>query len=413
MTVRWNIYRRVFLFLLLLLAAVAQLRFAVQEQLLFSDDTERLVDERIRNPRVLLNFAKQQHLFEADLDGAQRLFRQALVCSPLYVPAWLGLAELLNDRGDKERAAAIVTYADSLTKSIKRWRWEKTLTAYQLGLTDLLPAELHYIIAHIPGKSRTDALNLAFTLWPDPAELLTQVGADNLLHLFDYAVRTNRAPEALSFWHNITQAQNYPDDKQILAFIDMLLRGDQVADAAAIWRQRFNEQNTIFNPDFQARPLGLAFGWRLSDHKGVEQRFEPLPQPGAHAVHLRFKGWENLSYHHLLQIVPLKPQSDYRFTVQMKTAKLTTDQRPLWEVYGYKCQAPHAGSEMVAADQDWTEHTLDFHVPAECSAMVVRLRRQESTMLDNKIVGRLWIRQPAITAVDPLPEQHLQDGPQQ
>jgi tetratricopeptide (TPR) repeat protein len=410
---RWHPYRRSFLFLLLLIAAVAQLRFAVQEQLQFSDNTERLADERIRNPRVLLNFAKEKHLFEADLDAAQRLFRQALISSPLYVPAWLGLAELLNDRGDKERAAAIVSYADSLTKTIKRWRWEKTLTAYQLGLTDLLPAELRYIIAQIPGKSRTDALNLAFTLWPDPANLLIQAGPENLLHLFNHAVRTNRAAEALSFWHHITQSQISPDDKQILAFIDMLLRTDHVADAVPIWRQRFNDQDTIFNPDFQARPLGRAFGWRLYDHKGVDQRFEPLPQPGSHAIHLRFKGWENLSYHHLLQIVPLEPHSDYRFTVQMKAAKLTTDQKPFWEVYGYKCQAPRVSSEMVAADQDWTEHTIDFHVPADCSAMVVRLRRRESTMLDNKITGRLWIRQPAITAVDPYPPQLWQDGPQQ
>ncbi|MBE0584636.1 MAG: hypothetical protein IH612_12875 [Desulfofustis sp.] len=413
MPAHWNLYRRIILFLLLVLAAAAQLRFALQEQLQFSDNTERLADVRIRNPRVMLNFAKQKHLFEADLDTAQRLFRQALICSPLYVPAWLGLAELFNDRGDKERAAAIVTYADSLTRNINRWRWDKTLTAYQLGLTDLLPSELRYIIAHIPGKSRVDALNLAFTLWPDPANLLDQVGTENLLHLFNHAVRTSRPQEALTFWHHIAQSQIASDERQAVAFIEMLLRTDHVAEAVPIWRQRFNGQDTIFNSDFQTRPLGRAFGWRLSDHKGVDQRFEPLPQPGAHAIHLRFKGWENLSYQHLLQIVPLEPHSDYRFTVQMKSDKLTTDQRPFWEVYGYKCKASRATSEMAATDQDWTEHTIDFHVPTDCSAMVVRLRRQESTMLDNKITGRLWIRQPAITAIDLQPFQQPQDRPQQ
>ncbi len=409
MAVRWHLYRRITLYMLLVIAAVAQLRFALQEQLQFSDNTERLADERIRNPRVLLNFAKQKHLFEADLDTAQRLFRQALISSPLYVPAWLGLAELLNDRGDKQRAAAIVTYADGLTRNINRWRWDKTLTAYQLGLTDLLPGELRYIIAHIPGKSRTDALNLAFTLWPDPANLLTQVGSENLLHLFNHGVRTSRPQEAMAFWQHIAQSPRAPDDRQVVAFIDMLLRTDHVAEAVPIWRQRFNGQDTIFNPDFQTRPLGRAFGWRLTDHKGVDQRFEPLPQPGSHAIHLRFKGWENLSYHHLLQIVPLEQQRDYRFSVQMKTDKLTTNQRPFWEVDGYKCQASRATSEMATTNQDWTEHTIDFHVSAGCSAMVVRLRRHESTMLDNKISGRLWIRQPSISPIEPHPFQHRQD----
>ncbi len=400
------------LFLLLLVAAALQLRFAVEEQLVFSDNTELLVDERIRNPYVLTHFAKEQHLFAADLDQAARLLTRALTCSPLYVPAWLSLAELYNDRGEKAHALATMDYADRLTRSIKRWRWEKTLTAYQLGLRDLLPGELRYIIAEIPGKNRTSALQLAFRLWPDPEELLARVGPENLAHLFAYAVRNNLANEAQVFWRHFGDPPAGPDEREVLAYIDMLMRTDHVAVAAAVWRRQFHDREAIYNPAFTSRPLNRAFGWRIGNHKDFDQRFEPLPVPGSHALHLRFKGWDNLNFHHLQQIVPLTPGARYRFTVQQKTAKITTDQRPFWEVYGYKCQMERAAAPMVAIDQDWAETALEFTVPDECSAVVLRLRRTESRMLDNKIAGQLWIREPQLTAIEEprdLPDEWRDD----
>jgi hypothetical protein len=167
-----------------------------------------------------------------------------------------------------------------------------------------------------------------------------------------------------------------------------------------VWRTTFNDADTIYNQSFTGLPLGRAFGWRFIDTNDFEHRFEPLLKSGTHAVNLRFKGWENLNFHHILQIVPLDPGNRYRFSVWMKSAKLTTDQRPYWEVYGYKCEAPRVNTGMVAAEQDWSGSAVDFTVPLGCSAMVVRLRRNESTMLDNKIAGRLWFKEPRITRID-------------
>jgi uncharacterized protein YciU (UPF0263 family) len=76
----------------------------------------------------------------------------------------------------------------------------------------------------------------------------------------------------------------------------------------------------------------------------------------------------------------------------MKSQKMTTDQRPFVEVSGFKCEMLAASSEMVAADQDWTEHQVVVQVPEECAAIVVRLRRKESKHIDNKLAGQLWAR---------------------
>ena len=114
-------------------------------------------------------------------------------------------------------------------------------------------------------------------------------------------------------------------------------------------------------------------------------------------VEFLFKGWDNIKFHHFTQIVPLQGGNRYTLTADIKSKKLTTDQRPFFQVYGYKCDAPIEKSEMVATDQNWSSYTLDFSVPQNCSAMVVRLRRFESRHLDNKMSGKLWLRNMAIS----------------
>ena len=144
-----------------------------------------------------------------------------------------------------------------------------------------------------------------------------------------------------------------------------------------------------------------AFGWRKTEDKGFTMRLVPDQQKsGSNSAEFFFKGWDNINFHHLTQIVPLQGGKRYRLSADMKSKKLTTDQRPFIEVYGYKCDAPRTNSEMVMAEQDWSNHFIEFEVPQSCSAMVVRLRRIESRHLDNKISGKLWVRNIAISEIE-------------
>lgn len=121
---------RICCFLLLLACALLQLNFSVQEQRTFTDRKGRLPKDQIRNARLLTYHAKQKHMFDADMDGALSLLQRALIINPYYVPAWLSLAELKNDTGEKEQAYEILHYTDILTRGLKRWRWDKALVAY-------------------------------------------------------------------------------------------------------------------------------------------------------------------------------------------------------------------------------------------------------------------------------------------
>lgn len=79
------------------------------------------------------------------------------------------------------------------------------------------------------------------------------------------------------------------------------------------------------------------------------------------------------------------------FKAKVKTAKLSTDQLPFWEIYGFKCKGLYQKTDMVQSDQDWTNMTVSFGVPEECDAIRLRLRRKESTRIDNKLAGDIWL----------------------
>lgn len=378
-------------FLGLIFCAVMQFRFALHEQNVVTGKSGGNISAFTRDPGLLTFSAKQKHLFEGDMDGSLSLLQKALIHNPFYVPAWLGLAELNNDKGDKQSATKIINYVHELTHDIKWWRWEKALTAYQLGRTELLPDELRFIIREIPGKNRNVALQLAFRLWEDPNDLLDKVGSENLLHLFNFSVRKKYHLKATFFWDTMQDEGTVCPEKNSLAFLNMLLGVGEISTAGDIWRKHFAPETLLYNGNFSTPFLRTAFGWRPTKHKGFVYSLEWNPKNNNKDLYYRFKGWDNLSFHHLYQIVPLKGGKEYRLAGEFKTHKLTTDQRPFLEVYGYKCKMDYSQTKMVAAEQDWQEHSLRFIVPESCDAVVVRLRRKESFQIDNKLSGKLWL----------------------
>ena len=46
---------------------------------------------------------------------------------------------------------------------------------------------------------------------------------------------------------------------------------------------------------------------------------------------------------------------------------------------------------MMLGMNEWQEEHIDFTVPEDCHAVVIRLRRQTSHRFDNKISGTLWL----------------------
>ena len=385
---------RVVCFLVLLGLAALQLFIARQEQTEYSCTSGSTAFlEYLRCSSLLTWHAKRFHLIEGDMALAEGLFKRALVQNPLYIPAWLGLAELRNDQGRKPESQAILEYVDRISVDISRWRWDKALLAYQLGRLDILSRDLSYVIEKIPGDSRQSALKMAFSIWEDPQELLSRMGTQNVLYLFNYAVQTTQIDTALALWPYIEKMGVETNKKDVLTFLNALILNKKIAIATPIWKKYFNSQSLLYDGHFQEEPMNTAFGWRVDKPKGSTWRIESdKGKEKSQAMRLHFSGTENLTFVHLSQIVPLASAKKYSLTGWLKTEKLTTDQRPYLDVVGYQCTIPPAKTEIMAKSQPWASFTLIFNVPEECEAVQVRVRRDPSNHLDNLLAGDLWLR---------------------
>ena len=146
----------------LVLVAIAawHLRMSLLLQSEFSD--RKVADPEIayeRNPRMLTWHGKERHLIEADTAGAERLFRQALAVNPVFIPAWLGLAELKNDTGDRKAADALLDLVDRTTEGVNRYRWDKVLVAHQMGRRDILERDLAWLAADDGSETPVGLIN--------------------------------------------------------------------------------------------------------------------------------------------------------------------------------------------------------------------------------------------------------------
>lgn len=385
---------RLVCFGILLSLAMLQLSIARHEQTVHSSTSgSAAILESLYSPYLLTWHGKRLHLLEGEVIRAERLFQRALQQNPIFIPAWLGLAELNNDLGRKAASQAILQYVDHLSTDISRWRWDKALLAYQLGRFDILERDLAYIINKIPGRSRQNALKMAFSIWHEPQELLSRIGTQNVLYLFNHAAQTAQLDTALALWPYIEAMGVEAHEKEVLAFLNALILDHKIAAAIPIWRKYFNADSWLYDGGFQEEPLNTAFGWRVGKPKGSTWRIEQ--NKGVEkfqAMRLHFSGTENISYSHLSQIMPLVSARSYSFSGWLKTADLTTDQRPYLEIVGYQCTMPPATTEIMAKDQPWTPFTLVFNVPEECAAVEMRVRRLPSKHLDNLLAGDLWLR---------------------
>jgi hypothetical protein len=112
---------------------------------------------------------------------------------------------------------------------------------------------------------------------------------------------------------------------------------------------------------------------------------------GDYALRVSFSGRENISFQHFYQIFPADPETKYRLTYSWKSQGITTDQGPFIEVFGFDKEGLYKAGPMITGTQGWRQVSLEFDMPENSRAAIVRLSRRPSNRFDSKITGTLWL----------------------
>ena len=330
-------------------------------------------------------------LYRNDTDAAAGFFRQSVSHDILYMDGWLKLAEVEAAKGNPEKASTILSFTDSMTAGVFRWKWSQTLLAHELGMDDIFLRNVNYLLAH--RKLVDDALQLLEIHFKrDPFETLHAIDHQNLAPYLKWLMRWDRVDDSIAAWQKITETDT-PDAQMVLQFVNFLINKKRVKEAQAVWHSG-DDERLMTNGGFEEEITRQAFDWRYGNDRDGRWKIERVQTPtygGSYALEVAFAGHENISFHHLYQIVPVEPMLSYMLTYWWRSDNITTDQGPFFDIYSYDIKGLYVKGPMIKGTNPWHSEVIEFTTPRDCHAIVLRLRRLESHRFDSKMAGILWL----------------------
>jgi hypothetical protein len=349
-----------------------------------------------KSPENLHAFPKAAYLFghRAFLEGrtetAESCFEQAISHNVLYVEAWLRRAETAVSRGEHAFARNISSMLTEITPKVKRWTWDQALLARELGQEELFIDNINLLISD-RGRAN-DALWLLEThLDQDTQAVVERLVPENRESYLRWLMRWRRAEAAVIAWEALAPDLR-KDETLRLSFIHFLIGHGNLRLARRLWMPSA-DPGGITNPGFEQPLTRMGFGWRYSDrkHEWVIRQTSVRAHSGQKALEMRFSGSANSDFSHLYQLVPVSPGASYRLSYWWKALQISSDKGIFLEVFGKDCRGLSEKGPMILGSQDWRQVSIDFTVPEECLAVVIRFRRHKSTRFDNKLNGVIWL----------------------
>jgi hypothetical protein len=147
------------------------------------------------------------------------------------------------------------------------------------------------------------------------------------------------------------------------------------------------------NGSFESDILNGGLDWRVVPVDGVTASID-LQQPtdGKRSARIEFDGTRNVDYGQLLQYVLVSPNTRYHFSVYMRTAAITTDSGPRFQICdAYDPNKMDVVTGNLLGTSGWTKQELEFKTPADTRLLTIRLVRPASEKFDNRIHGTVWI----------------------
>ena len=322
---------------------------------------------------------------------AKAHFSQAVNNDPVYMDAWLRLAETEIVIGNAIQAEKILQYTHRHASGTLRWRWHQMLLARDLGLEALFVEDANLLLAWPPKRADTFQFMESDTGFDSQKMLGLLLPAHYDVYL-KWLMRWRRTEDCLLVWDALAPEQRKLPEPA-LSLVDFLVGQKRPIRAWEIHQQIEGPQRPV-NPGFE-RALGKrGFSWRTIDSKND---YWHIRRSGSHvfrgnaALEISFNGAENVSFGHVYQVIPVIGGQSYTLGWYSKGREISTDQGPFIEVSGYGCKGVNAKGGIRTGNWSWEPETVEFKVPSGCEAVLVKLRRNPSKRFDSLISGTIWL----------------------
>lgn len=178
---------------------------------------------------------------------------------------------------------------------------------------------------------------------------------------------------------------------------DYLLGAHETEQAVEVWRelvkrshspQSYRETgNLVTNGNFEEDLLNGGFDWRYSAIAGVQVSLDRSEfHGGTRSLETRFEG-PAVDGVGVFEYVPVRPNTNYHFSIYCKVQDLESASGPRIEVDTYSRRS-YLVTDDTLGTAGWREQTGDFHTDPQSTLLSVRVVRLPAEAL---IKGTLWI----------------------
>lgn len=339
-------------------------------------------------------------------EQALAAFHKAVQLNPYRSRFWLDLADAYQEMNSQDEQASAVERAIAVDPHAPEVAWMGANLYAARGQKTLALRQLRTILQSTPYLTPA-ALSLVWRISPDISNDLQQtIPADPKIYdgLLGLLISKGETSAAQKTWEAMVRLQRPVNKQAVFDYVRYLVTQSEVDQAAAVWQQAGSlaglsayqpgPQNLIVNGDFRLDVLNGGFDWLYSKSNDVLLALDPTESSrGGRSLKIKFdsRGLEDAG---IRQLVPVQPNTSYRFVSYFKTADMEGAGGPrvvLQDVYDQNLY--FAGEEMKDTD-DWKQIVGTFTTGPNSKLLVARIQRAPA---GRPIRGKLWIDHLSLT----------------
>jgi tetratricopeptide (TPR) repeat protein len=326
--------------------------------------------------------------------------REALRLDPRDAAAWIELGLAAEVGGDLPRAEKQLLEAAQVDRTYEP-RWSLANFYFRRGDAANFfrwarsAAEISY-------QEQGSLFALCWRMTQDPAVILERAIPDRreiLQQYLRFLLLRQKLDEAGPVAGRLAAMGSRDSAPLLLAWCDRLLMAERTPEALRAWnglcargltaRQPLSpgEGRSLTNGNFSAKPLGLAFDWRLHPAPGVAFALAASPPE----IRATLSGNQAPSCRLLEQVVPLEPSRGYRLRFVYRTSDIPPGSGLRWQAVSPRGPDDWSVTGPDLSAEDWAEGHLDFGAPPKAGQALLSLR-YDRALGTTRIEGAVWIR---------------------
>lgn len=361
-----------------------------------------------RNAQYYDALATMRH-FYADNDNPDeqvKLYERAVSLSPQNALYWADLGAAFDWAGNQAQALSALERSRELFPNSPDINWKLANFYIRSGKTlEGLRALRKVLLSG--GVPEQNVFALAESATQNKKTVLEEMVPPETRVLFGYLNYQAAAGDIIAAeqaWTKLLALKQPFDLPEAFFYLETLIQNRQTQQLAEAWSalgKRFPEKpgsfrvapNLVTNGSFEYDILNGGLGWRVVPMAGVTVTLDSRDAiDGGRSLRIEFDGTRNVDYGHLLQYVLVNPDTRYHFAGYMRTAAITTNSGPRFQIFdAYAPDKLLASTENSVGTWGWTKQELKFKTPAGTRLLIIRVARPASEKFDNKIQGTVWV----------------------